>query len=174
MRPVTVLSLRGQKKKRLPLRQALGFASIIRANTLYPFDRIQFLHQPTDTVCLVPLLQKLGERPIECGLPTLDHAAILLHGIRCFADGQPLGKAFPEKIRVIVEYRFERLLGKRKILAHGPIFISIGYADVLLPFPDELVSPQIHPVVFTDVLGVFVVGSAATDGALRVLRHQRK
>ena len=46
---------------------------------------------------------------------------------------------------------------------------SAGYADVLLPFPDELVSPQIHPVVFADVLGVFIVGSAATDGALRVL-----
>ena len=46
---------------------------------------------------------------------------------------------------------------------------SAGYADVLLPFPDEFVSPQIHPVVFADVLGVFIVGSAATDGALCVL-----
>ena len=128
-----------------------------------------FLHQPTDTFCLVPLLQKLCKRPIECGLPTLDHAAILLHGIRCFADGQPLGKAFPEEIGVVVEHCFERLLGKREILTHGLICLAVGYADVLLPFPDELVSPQIHPVVFADVLGVFIVGSAATDGALRVL-----
>ena len=128
-----------------------------------------FLHQPIDTVCLIPLLQELGERPIECGLPPLDHAAVLLHGICRFADGQPLGKAFPEEIGVVVEYRFERLLGKRKILAHGLICLAVGYADVLLPFPDEFVSPQIHPVVFADVLGVFIVGSAATDGALRVL-----
>ena len=49
------------------------------------------------------------------------------------------------------------------------ICLAVRYADVLLPFPDEFVSPQIHPVVFADVLGVFVVGSAATDGALRVL-----
>ena len=91
------------------------------------------------------------------------------HGICCFADGQPLGKAFPEEIGVVVEHRFERLLGKRKILAHGLICLAVGYADVLLPLPDEFVSPQIHPVVFTDVLGVFIVGSAATDGALRVL-----
>lgn len=128
-----------------------------------------FRHQPTDAVCLIPLLQKLGKRPIECGLPPLDHAAILLHGIRCFADGQPLGKTFPEEIGVVVEHCFERLLGKRKILAHGLICLAVGYADVLLPFPDEFVSPQVHPVVFADVLGVFVVGSAATDGALRVL-----
>ena len=128
-----------------------------------------FLHQPTDAVRLIPLLQELGERPIECGLPPLDHAAILLHGIRCFADGQPLGKTFPEEIGVVVEHRFERLLGKRKILAHGLICLAVGYADVLLPLPDELVSPQVHPVVFADVLGVFIVGSAATDGALRVL-----
>ena len=43
------------------------------------------------------------------------------------------------------------------------------YADVLLPLPDEFVSPQVHPVVFADALGVFIVGSAATDGALHVL-----
>ena len=134
-----------------------------------PLIVFSFLHQPTDTVCLVPLLQKLGKRPIECGLPPLDHAAILLHGICCFADGQPLGKAFPEEIGVVVEHRFERLLGKCEILTHGLICLAVGYADVLLPFPDEFVSPQIHPVVFTDVLGVFIVGSAATDGALRVL-----
>ena len=128
-----------------------------------------FLHQPTDTICLVPLLQKLGERPIECGLPPLDHAAVLLHGIRCPADGQPLGKTFPEESGVVVEHRFERLLGKCEILTHGLICLAVGYADVLLPLPDELVSPQIHPVVFTDVLGVFIVSSAATDGALCVL-----
>lgn len=127
------------------------------------------MHQPTDTVCLVPLLQKLCKRPIECGLPPLDHAAILLHGICCFADGQPLGETFPEEIGVVVEHRFERLLGKRKILAHGLICLAVGYADVLLPFPDEFVSPQSYPVVFADVLGVFIVGSAATDGALHVL-----
>ena len=78
-----------------------------------PLIVFSFLHQPTDAVCLIPLLQELGERPIECGLPTLNHAAVLLHGIRCLA---------------------------------------VGYADVLLPLPDELVSPQIHPVVFADVL----------------------
>ena len=39
-----------------------------------------FVHQPTDAVFLVPLLQKRCERPMECGLPPLDHAAILLHG----------------------------------------------------------------------------------------------
>ena len=134
-----------------------------------PLVVFNFLHQPTDAVRLVPLLQELGERPIECGLPTLDHAAILLHGIRCFADGQPLGKAFPEEISVVVEHRFERLLGKRKILAHGLICLAVGYADVLLPLPDKFVSPQIHPIVFADVLGVFIVGSAATDGAFCVL-----
>ena len=62
------------------------------------------MHQPTDAVRLIPLLQKLGERPMECGLPPLDHAAVLLHGIRCFADGQPLGKTFPEEIGVVVEH----------------------------------------------------------------------
>ena len=117
-----------------------------------PLIVFSFLHQPTDAVCLIPLLQELGERPIECGLPTLNHAAVLLHGIRCFADGQPLGKAFPEEIGVVVEHRFEELLSKRKILAHGLICLAVGYADVLLPLPDELVSPQIHPVVFADVL----------------------
>ena len=60
-----------------------------------------------------------------------------VHGIRCFADGQPLGKAFPEEIGVVVEHRFERLLGKCEILAHGLICLAVGYADVLLPFPDE-------------------------------------
>ena len=63
-----------------------------------------FLHQPTDAICLVPLLQKLGKRPIECGLPPLDHAAILLHGIRCFADRQSLGKAFSEEVGVVLEH----------------------------------------------------------------------
>lgn len=111
----------------------------------------------------------MGKRPIECGLPPLDHAAILLHGICCFADGQPLGKAFPEESGVVVEHRFERLLGKCEILTHGLICLAVGYADVLLPLPDEFVSPQSHPVVFADVLGVFIVGSAATDGALCVL-----
>ena len=117
-----------------------------------PLIVFSFLHQPTDAVCLIPLLQELGERPIECGLPTLNHAAVLLHGIRCLADRQPLGKAFPEEIGVVVEHRFEELLSKRKILAHGLICLAVGYADVLLPLPDELVSPQIHPVVFADVL----------------------
>ena len=102
-----------------------------------PLIVFSFPHQPTDTICRVPLLQELGERPIECGLPTLDHAAILLHGIRCPADGQPLGKAFPEEIGVVVEHRFERLLGKCEILTHGLICLAVGYADVLLPFPDE-------------------------------------
>ena len=73
-----------------------------------------FLHQPTDTVCLVPLLQKLCKRPIECGLPPLDHAAILLHGICCFADGQPLGETFPEEIGVVVEHCFEQQLENYK------------------------------------------------------------
>ena len=134
-----------------------------------PLIVFNFLHQPTDAVRPIPLLQELGERPIECGQPTLDHAAVLLHGICYLADGQPLGKALPEKIGVVVEHRFERLLGKRKILAHGLICLAVGYTDVLLPFPDEFVSPQIHPVVFADVLGVFIAGSAATDGALHVL-----
>ena len=69
-----------------------------------PLIVFSFLHQPTDAVRLIPLLQKLGERPIECGLPPLDHAAILLHGICCFADRQPLGKTFPEEIGVVVEH----------------------------------------------------------------------
>ena len=102
-----------------------------------PLIVFSFLHQPTDTVCLVPLLQKLCKRPIECGLPPLDHAAILLHGICCLADGQPLGKALPEEIGVVVEHAFERLLSKREILAHGLICLAVGYADVLLPLPDE-------------------------------------
>ena len=134
-----------------------------------PLIVFRLLYQPTDAVCLVPLLQKLGKHPIERGLPPLNHASILLHGIRRFADGQPIGKAFPEEIGIIVEHRFERLLGKREILTHGLICLAVGYADVLLPLPDEFIPPQIHPVVFADVLGVFVVGSAATDGALRVL-----
>ena len=46
-----------------------------------PLIVFSFLHQPTDTICLIPLLQKLGERPIERGLPPLDHAAILLQRI---------------------------------------------------------------------------------------------
>ena len=117
-----------------------------------------FLHQPTDAVCLIPLLQELGERPIECGLPPLDHAAILLHGIRCPADGQPLGKAFPEEIDVVVEHRFEGLLSKREILTHGLICLAVGYADVLLPLPDKFVSPQVHPVVFTDMQSRYATG----------------
>lgn len=51
-----------------------------------PLIVFSFPHQPTDAVRLIPLLQELGERPIECDLPPLDHAAILLHGICCFAD----------------------------------------------------------------------------------------
>ena len=167
---VTISSQQGQKKEALATStSALVLYQLFEQILYIPLIVFSFLHQPTDAVCLIPLLQKLGERPIECGLPPLDHAAILLHGIRCFADGQPLGKAFPEEIGVVVEHRFKRLLGKCKILAHGLICLAVGYADVLLPFPDEFVSPQIHPVVFADVLGVFVVGSAATDGALRIL-----
>ena len=125
----------------MPLRQALGFVSIIQVNPLLIilWSAFHLLHQPTDTVCRVLLLQKLDKRPTEHGLPPLNHASVLLHGIRRFADGQPLGKAFPEEVGIIVEHCFERLLGKREILAaHGLIFLSIGYADVLLPFPDEL------------------------------------
>mgnify|MGYP007048201708 FL=1 len=160
---------RAKKEAPATTTSALFLHQLFEQILYIPLIVFSFLHQPTDTVCLIPLLQKLGERPIECGLPPLDHAAVLLHGIRCFADGQPLGKAFPEEIGVVVEHRFERLLGKCKILAHGLICLAVGYADVLLPFPDEFVSPQVHPVVFADVLGVFVVGSTATDGALRVL-----
>ena len=160
---------RAKKEAPATTTSALGLHQLFEQILYVPLIVFSFLHQPTDTICLVPLLQELGERPIERGLPTLDHAAILLHGICCFADRQPLGKAFPEEIGVVVEHRFERLLGKRKILTHGLICLAVGYADILLPLPDELVSPQIHSVVFTDVLGVFVVGSAATDGALCVL-----
>lgn len=169
MRGITVLSQRGQKRSACHYDKRLDLHQLFEQILYIPLIVFSFLHQPTDTVCLIPLLQKLGERPIECGLPTLDHAAVLLHGICCFADRQPLGKAFPEEIGVVVEHRFKRLLGKCEILTHGLICLAVGYADVLLPLPDELVSPQIHPVVFADVLGVLVVGSAATDGALRVL-----
>ena len=165
---------KGKKEAPVSTTSALILHQLFEQILYIPLIVFSFLHQPTDAVHLVPLLQKLGERPIECGLPPLDHAAILLHGICCLADGQPLGKAFPEEIGVVVEHRFERLLGKREILAHGLICFAVGYADVLLPLPDEPVSPQIHPVVFADVLGVFVVGSAATDGSLCVLVHQRK
>lgn len=58
--------------KRLDLHQLFGQILYI------PLIVFSFLHQPTDTICLIPLLQKLGERPIERGLPPLDHAAILL------------------------------------------------------------------------------------------------
>ena len=51
-----------------------------------PLNVFSFLHQPTDAVCLVPLLQELGERPIQCGLPPLDHAAVLLHKPSIAAD----------------------------------------------------------------------------------------
>lgn len=46
-----------------------------------PLVVFNFPYQPTDAVRLILLLQKLGKRPIECGLSPLDHAAILLHGI---------------------------------------------------------------------------------------------
>ena len=160
---------RAKKEAPATTTSALFLHQLFEQILYIPLIVFSFLHQPTDTVCLVPLLQELGERPIECGLPPLDHTAVLLHGICCLADGQPLGETFPEEIGVVVEHCFEQLLGKREILTHGLICLAVGYADVLLPLPDELVSPQIHPVVFTDVLGVFVVGSTATDGALRVL-----
>ena len=60
---VTVLSQRGQKKKRLPLRQALGFASIIRANPLYPFDRIQFFASADRRRPPHPAAAKAGQTP---------------------------------------------------------------------------------------------------------------
>lgn len=42
MRGVTVLSQRGQKRSACHYDKRFVFASIIRANPLYPFDRIQF------------------------------------------------------------------------------------------------------------------------------------
>ena len=110
---------KGKKRSACHYDKRLDLHQLFEQILYIPLIVFSFLHQPIDTICLVPLLQELGERPIECGLPTLDHAAILLHGIRCFADRQPLGKAFPEESGIVVEHRFERLLGKRKILAHG-------------------------------------------------------
>ena len=128
---------KGKKRSACHYDKRLDLHQLFEQILYIPLIVFSFLHQPIDTICLVPLLQELGERPIECGLPTLDHAAILLHGIRCFADRQPLGKAFPEEIGVVVEHRFERLLGKCEILTHGLICFAVGYADVLLPLPDE-------------------------------------
>lgn len=159
------------KKEALATMTSASFLHQLFGQILYILlIEFSFLHQPTDTICLILLLQKLGERPIERGLPPLDHAAILLHGIRCFADGQPLGKAFPEEVGVVIEHRFERLLGKREILTHGLICLAVGYADVLLPFPDEFVSPQIHPVVFADVLRRSRAGSG---GRIYPAAHHR-
>ena len=80
------------------------------------------MHQPADAVCLVPLLQKLSKRPIECNLPTLDCA----RDSGCMASAvlrmdKSLGKAFPKQIGVIIEHGFEGLLSKGKVLAHGLI-----------------------------------------------------
>ena len=87
MRCVTVLSQRGQKRSACHYDKRLDLHPLFEQILYIPLIVFSFLHQPTDTICLIPLLQKLGERPIERGLPPLDHAAILLHGIRCFADG---------------------------------------------------------------------------------------
>lgn len=51
------------KKKRLPLRQALGLASIIRANPLYPFDRIQFFASADRHRLPRPAAAKAGQTP---------------------------------------------------------------------------------------------------------------
>lgn len=115
MRSVTALSYKGKKEAPVSTTSDLILHQLFEQILYIPLIVFIFLHQPTDAVYLVPLLQKLGKRPIECGLPPLDHAAILLHGICRFADGKPL--------------------------AHGLICLAVGYADVLLPLPDELVSP---------------------------------
>ena len=54
-------------------------------------------------------------------MPTLDCAAIQVHGLSRFSDGQSLGKAFPKQIGVIIEHGFEGLLSKGKVLTHGLI-----------------------------------------------------
>ena len=62
-----------------------------------PLIVFSFLHQPIDTVCLIPLLQKLGERPIECGLPPLDHAAILCMASAALRMDSPSEKRFRKR-----------------------------------------------------------------------------
>ena len=62
-----------------------------------PLVVFSFLHQPTDALCLVPLLQELGERPIECGLPTLDHAAILCMSSAALRMDSPSEKRFRKR-----------------------------------------------------------------------------
>ena len=62
-----------------------------------PLVVFNFLHQPTDAVRLIPLLQELGERPIECGLPPLDHAAILCMASAALRMDSPSEKRFRKR-----------------------------------------------------------------------------
>ena len=68
---------RAKKEAPATTTSALFLHQLFEQILYIPLIVFSFLHQPIDTICLVPLLQELGERPIECGLPTLDHAAIL-------------------------------------------------------------------------------------------------
>ena len=70
MRGITVLSQRGQKRSACHYDKRLDLHQLFEQILYIPLIVFSFPHQPTDTVCLIPLLQKLGERPIECGLPT--------------------------------------------------------------------------------------------------------
>jgi len=61
---------RAKKEAPATTTSALIFHQLFEQILYIPLIVFSFPHQPTDTVCLIPLLQKLGERPIECGLPT--------------------------------------------------------------------------------------------------------
>ena len=66
---------KGKKEALATTTSALVLHQLFEQILYIPLVVFSFPHQPTDTVCLIPLLQKLGERPIECGPVSYTHLA---------------------------------------------------------------------------------------------------
>ena len=89
--------IQGQKRSACHYDKRLDLHQLFEQILYIPLIVFSFLHQPTDTICLVPLLQELGERPIECGLPTFDRAAILCMASAALRMDSPSEKRFQKR-----------------------------------------------------------------------------
>ena len=88
---------RAKKETLATTTSALMLHQLFEQILYIPLIVFSFLQQPIDTICLVLLLQELGERPIECGLPTLDHAVILCMASAALRLDSPSEKRFRKR-----------------------------------------------------------------------------
>lgn len=147
-----------KKEKHLPGWQVLQFFYAV----------LFFGDDSADAVCQISGLQLLRHITEKCELSALYGASVDAQGHRCFSDGEPLRKTLLEHLAMVGKDGFHQLLHEGEILTHGGKGLLIKITNVLTSFLHQLISPEVHPVVDTEIFGVLEVAAAAANCAGRI------